>query len=65
MLTVLKYNKFCTTLTTAKYIRCGVPYFPACKNHSYSGYLNTELFEVQISNRSVFKWSIYGLCPMY
>ena len=28
-------------------------------------HLNTELFEVTISNGSVFKWSDYLQCPMY
>ena len=31
----------------------------------YRKHLNTKLFEVWISNGSVFKWSVYGLCPMY
>ena len=36
----------------------------------YSGdlntnHLNTEIFEVWISNGLVFKWSVYGLSPMY
>ena len=31
----------------------------------YQKHLNTELFEVRISNGLVFKWSGYGLCPMH
>ena len=28
-------------------------------------HLNTKIFEVQISNGLVFKWSVCGLCPKY
>ena len=31
----------------------------------YRKHLNTELFEVQISNGLVFLWSVYVLCQMY
>ena len=31
----------------------------------YCKHLNSEPFEVRISNSSVLKWSLYVLCPMY
>ena len=31
----------------------------------YQKHLNTERFKVRISNDSVFKWSVYMLCPMH
>ena len=56
-----------------KYVIVSSPLF--CRNQlqwgseyrpfEYQKHLNTELFEVSISNSSVFKWSVYVQCPMF
>ena len=47
--------------STGKFSTVGSEYQP----FEYWKHLNTELFEVWISNGPVFKWSVYGLCPMW